>query len=89
MTELVDAYRLNLLPHLQELPGFCSVSLVADRRNGRTVSVTSFENRDALELTRKHARHLREQFARAMGAQIVDAAEMDLAVAHLHVPETI
>ena len=32
---------------------------------------------------------LREQFAQAMGARITDIAEMDLAVAHLRVPETV
>jgi heme-degrading monooxygenase HmoA len=86
---LLDAYRMNLLPRLGGLPGFCSVSLLVDRRAGRTVSVTSFENRDALALARRHARSLREQFAQAMGAKIVDVHEMDLAVAHLRVPETV
>jgi heme-degrading monooxygenase HmoA len=87
--DLLEAYRTNLMPKLQELPGFCSVSMLVDRRAGRTVSVTSFENRDAAGLVRKHARSLREQFAQAMGAKIVDVAEMDLVLAHLHAPETV
>ena len=87
--DLLIAYRSNLMPRLQELLGFCSLSLVVDRRLGRTVSVTSFESRDAASLVRKHARFLREQFAQAMGAKIVDVAEMDLALAHLRVPETV
>jgi heme-degrading monooxygenase HmoA len=87
--ELLDAYRINLMPKLQELPGFCSLSMLVDRKQGRTVSVTSFETREALGLVRRHARSLREQFARAMGAKIVDVAEMDLALAHLRVPETV
>ncbi|MGY1730265.1 hypothetical protein ACI798_02000 [Geodermatophilus sp. SYSU D01045] len=86
---LLDAYRHNLLPKLQELPGFCSVSMLVDRRLGRTVSVTSFEDRDAAGLVRRHARSLREQFAQALGAKIVDVAEMDLVLAHLHVPEAV
>jgi quinol monooxygenase YgiN len=89
LDDLLAAYRLNLLPKLQELPGFCSVSMLVDRRLGRTVSVTSFENRDAAGLVRKHARVLRDQFAQAMGAKIVDIAEMDLVLAHLHVPEAV
>ncbi|SNR56365.1 hypothetical protein [Blastococcus mobilis] len=87
--DLLDAYRSNLMPKLQELPGFCSVSMLVDRRNARTVSVTSFESREAAALMRKHARSLREQFSQAMGAKIVDVAEMDLALAHLRVPETV
>jgi hypothetical protein len=86
---VLDAYRANLLPRLQELPGFCSVSMVVDRKHGRTVSVTSFDSPDALDLIRKRARLLREEFAHAVGARIHDIAEMDLVVAHLHVPETV
>ena len=89
LDDLLDAYRHNLLPKLQELPGFCSVSMLVDRRNSRTVSVTSFESREAAALMRKHARSLREQFAQAMGAKIVDVAEMNLALAHLRAPETV
>ena len=89
LNELLDAYRHNLMPRLQELMGFDSLSMLVDRRTGRTVSVTAFESRDALALVRKQARHLREQFAQAMGARITDIAEMDLAVAHLRVPETV
>ncbi|RBY80529.1 hypothetical protein DQ238_08045 [Geodermatophilus sp. TF02-6] len=89
LDDLLHAYRSNLMPKLAELPGFCSLSMLVDRRNGRTVSVTSFETREALALVRKHARSLREQFARAMGARIVDVAEMDLALAHLRAPETV
>ena len=87
--DLLAAYRENLMPRLVELPGFCSLSLMVDRRRGQTVSLTSFENRDAAGLVRKHARTLREQFAQAMGAKIVDVAEMDLVLAHLHVPEAV
>jgi heme-degrading monooxygenase HmoA len=86
---LLDAYRHNLMPRLQELPGFCSVSMTVDRRNGRTASVTCFENREAFARVRKQARLLREQFAQAMAAKIVDVGEMELAVAHLRVPETV
>jgi hypothetical protein len=31
---------------------------------------------------------VREEFAQAVGARIVDVAEMDVVVAHLHVPST-
>lgn len=89
LDDLLDAYRHNLLPKLQELPGFCSVSMLVDRRLGRTVSVTSFEDRNWVARDRKEAKSLREQFAQAMGARIVDVAEMDLVLAHLHVPEAV
>jgi heme-degrading monooxygenase HmoA len=86
---LLDSYRASMLPRLQELPGFTSLSLVVDRQQGRTVSVTAFESPDALAHTRKQARSLRDEFAHGVGAHIHDVAEMDLVVAHLHVPETV
>ena len=86
---LLDAYRINLMPKLEELPGFASVSMMVDRRQGRTVSVTRFEDRASLDRIRKRARLMREEFALAMGAGIIDVAEMDLVFAHLGVPETV
>jgi len=83
----LDTFRMAMMPRLEELPGFCSLSLVVDRKEGRIVSVTSFESAATCEQTRKPARGFREEFAQAVGARIVDVAEMDVAVAHLHVPD--
>jgi heme-degrading monooxygenase HmoA len=85
----VEAFRSTMLPRLQELPGYCSLSLVVDRTQGRTVSVTSFESREALERSRDQATALREEFAQSVGARILDTAEMDVVVAHLGVPEAV
>jgi quinol monooxygenase YgiN len=86
---VVADYRDRVLAPLKELPGFCSLSLVVDRAQGRTVSVTNFADRAALEGSREQARSMREQFAQAAGATIVEVAEMDVVVAHLGVPETV
>jgi quinol monooxygenase YgiN len=86
---LVSDYRATVLPQLEELPGFTSVSLVVDRAQGRTVSVTSFADRDALESTRDRTTTMREEFAASVGARISESAEMDVVVAHLGVPETV
>lgn len=87
MQTLLDAYRDHMLARLIELPGFCSLSLVVDRKQGRIVSVTSFDSAATCEQTRKPARAFREEFAQAVGARITDVAEMDVVVAHLHVPD--
>src|SRR3954452_23281806 len=89
MDRFVPAYRSNLMPRLEELPGFCSLSLLVDPQGGRAVGVESFENRETLEHTRGEARALREEFSSAMGAQVTEVAEMDLVLAHLRVPETV
>ncbi|WP_051684262.1 antibiotic biosynthesis monooxygenase [Blastococcus sp. URHD0036] len=87
--QFVEAFRTRLMPKLEEMPGFCSVSLLTNRDMGRVVGTVSFESREALERTREQARSLRENVTGSMGATVTDVAEMDVALAHLRVPETV
>jgi hypothetical protein len=84
---MVDAFRMSLLPKLEDLPGFCSVSLLVDRLSSRAVAAVTYADRAALERTREQGAALREEFSRAVGSTITEVAEFDLAMAHLHVPE--
>ena len=84
---LIDAFRMSLLPRLDDLPGFCSVSLLVDRGSLRAVAAVTYEDRAAMEEAREQGAALREEFSRAMGSTITEVAEFDLALAHLHVPE--
>ena len=82
-------FRMTLLPRIEELPGFRSASLMVDRDGGRAVGTVTFETRAAMEASRKQSRAIRDEFTRAMGAEVEDVAEMDLVLAHLRVPETV
>ena len=84
---MVDAFRMSLLPRMEELPGFCSVSLMIDRMTGRASAAVTYESRDAMMRSRQTGTALRDDFAAAMGARITEVAEFDLALAHLRVPE--
>lgn len=83
----IDVYRMTVLPRIQELAGFCSATFMLNRETGRAVGTLVFENRQQLEASREDARRIREGSAPEMGAMVDDVAEMELAVAHLHVPE--
>jgi len=85
----VDAVRLSLMPKLDDLPGFCSVSIMVRRDDGLTVAAISYDSGEHLEQAGEGAREFRESFAPAMGIEVVDTAEFDVAIAHLRVPETI
>ena len=37
----LDFYKMNILPALEELEGFCSASLLVDRASGRCVAAGS------------------------------------------------
>ena len=84
---MVDAFRMSLLPRMEELPGFCSVSLLVDRMTGRTSTAVTYESREALVRSRQMGAAMREEFAGSMGGRITEVAEFDLALAHLRVPE--
>jgi quinol monooxygenase YgiN len=85
----VDAVRLSLMPKLEDLAGFCSVSAMVRREDGLTVAAVSYDTRADLERANEGAREFREEFAPALGIEITDTAEFDVAIAHLRVPETI
>ena len=89
LDRVTDAYRESLMPWWEETPGFCSNSLMVDRRDGRCASAVVFEDRAAMAGTRDQFTTLREEFASRMGAEILEVAEFDLALAHLRVPETV
>jgi heme-degrading monooxygenase HmoA len=83
----VDTYRMAVLPQIQELDGFCSASLMIDRESGRVVGTVAFDSRQALEASRDVARGLRERVAAELGGTVDAVEEMEIAFAHLHVPE--
>jgi quinol monooxygenase YgiN len=85
----VDAVRLSLMPKLDDLPGFCSVSIMVRRADGLTAAAISYDTGEHLDQAGEGAREFRESFAPAMGIEVVDTAEFDVAIAHLRVPETI
>ena len=87
--QVLDMYRTSLMPRIQEMPGFCSLSMFVDRDTGHAVGTVVFDGRAHLEETREQARALREEGVRVMGVDVLDVAEMDLVLAHLRVPETV
>src|SRR3954454_15073617 len=89
LDEVIAAYRESLMPWWEETPGFCSNSLLVDRRDGRCASAVVFDNHDAMAHTRDQFTTLRDEFTQRMGMEILEVAEFDLALAHLRVPETV
>ncbi|NEK60314.1 hypothetical protein GCU56_22335 [Geodermatophilus sabuli] len=84
----VDAVRLSLMPRLDDLPGFCSVSAMVRRNEGATVSAVAYDSWADLEDAGEQAREFREEFGPSMGVEVVDTAVFELVIAHLGVPET-
>jgi heme-degrading monooxygenase HmoA len=83
----IEFYKDSVLPSLEGLEGFCSASLLMDRSSGRGVSSATFDSRDAMERNQDQAQELRNTRTRELGADVLDVAEFELALAHLRVPE--
>ena len=84
---VMDTFRMAILPRIEEMEGFCSASLMIDRQAGRAVGTVVFDSREAMEATRGDARSLRERVTGELGATVDRVDEMEMAFAHLHVPE--
>ena len=83
----IDIYRMIVLPRIQGLDGFCSASLMVDRETGRLVGTAAFDSLAAVEASRDTAAHMRERAVGEIGAAVDGVDEMEIAFAHLHVPE--
>jgi len=85
----IDIYRTALLPRIENLPGFCSASLMVDRARSRACSTASFDSLESLDDSREEAWAIRDAGVRDAGVDVIDAAEFELVVAHLRVPELV
>ena len=83
----VDMFKMAVLPRVQEFTGFCSGSMLIDREGGRVVGTVIYENRERLVDSRDATARIREAASKEIGATIDDVAELEVAFAHLHVPE--
>lgn len=83
----IDVYRLASLPRLEDLAGFCSASLLIDRASGRAVSSVTYDSREAMDSNSEAAASMRAATSKDAGAQVLDAGEFELVIAHLRVPE--
>jgi heme-degrading monooxygenase HmoA len=85
----MSTMRMAFLPRVEELPGFCSVSVLMNRNTGQGVTATVYESRDVMNRASDQGRALREEIARQMNMEMTEVAEMELVLAHLRVPETV
>jgi len=89
MEEALDAWRSTVLPALEGMRGFCSVSVLTDRAAKRAVASNVYDSREALEGNAPTAADVRERFRAATGMTVDEIATFDVVLAHLRVPETV
>jgi hypothetical protein len=87
--ELLDTFRMGVLPRLEEMDGFCSASMLVNRSEGTGAGTVTFKDRASLERTRDAAAAIRDRVSRETAVTFVDVAECELVLAPLRVPETV
>jgi hypothetical protein len=86
----LEFYRMAVLPEMENLEGFCSASLMVDHPAcRRAVTCSTFDSMEAMARNRDRASELRSRRVRDLGAEVIDVAEFELAIAHLRVPELV
>ncbi|SOC50297.1 hypothetical protein SAMN05660748_3043 [Blastococcus aggregatus] len=87
--ETLDAFRSQIIPAMDDLPGFCSLSLLIDRETGTGSLTTVYADRAAMDATRDQISTMRDAFTTQLGVMITDEAEFDVVVHSLRVPELV
>lgn len=85
----IEKYKAQVLPRIQKMDGFCSASLLVDRGAGRVAGTAVFETPEALEASRDAMSEIRGRVTGEIGATVIGVEELEVAFAHLHVPETV
>ena len=87
MDDMLSTFRAGILPRVEELPGFCSMSLLMDRQSGMCALTSVYESRDSMQQASGDVAAMREQFSQQMGLDVVEMAEFEVTIHHLRVPE--
>jgi hypothetical protein len=83
----LDVFTYSMVPELEDVPGFCSVSQLVDRATGRSATAISYVSRTAMTRAHRQIEAMRSEYAHMTGVQVLEVADFDLVVAHLRVPE--
>ncbi|GAA2164671.1 antibiotic biosynthesis monooxygenase [Humibacillus xanthopallidus] len=86
---VIDAFKMGIMPHVEQLEGFCSASLFVDRASGRGCLTATYDSEQAMAVTRDAAMGLRADLAQDTGMRVTEVGEFSLEVAHLDVPELV
>ena len=87
--ETLDAFRSAIIPRMDEVPGFCSLSLLIDRKTGRGSVTTVYTDRAAMDATRDTISAMRDEFTARMGVMVTEEAEFEVVMHSLRVPELV
>ena len=84
---VLDVFRTDLIPRMDRMPGFCSLSLLLDRQTGDNSLTAVYADRRSMAASRQRAMGIRDEFRRALRMSATDVAEFDVVLHQLGVPD--
>jgi quinol monooxygenase YgiN len=87
--EALGAFSSQIVPAMDDIAGFCSLSLLVDRDTGLGSLTTVYADRAAMDASSDRIAQMRDEFAGRMGITVDEEAEFDVAIHHLRVPELV
>ncbi len=79
----IDTVRTTTIPASELLPGFCRLTMLVDRKAGKGMALTSFENPDAMQKSRKKVEQIRKVSTEKAHATVESVHEYELAFTSL------
>jgi quinol monooxygenase YgiN len=89
LDRVVVAFRMSIIPRVEDLPGFVSISAMMDRETGRCATSVTYDSRESMKEAESPGIAMRQEFTQQMGMTVSDVAVFDVVLAHLRVPETV
>ncbi|MGY2065605.1 putative quinol monooxygenase [Blastococcus sp. SYSU DS0619] len=86
---VLEVFRTDLVPRMDEMAGFCSLSLLIDRQTGDNSLTAVYADRRSMEASRQRAMYIRDEFRRRLRMSATEVAEFDVVLHHLRVPEFV
>lgn len=87
--EILSTFRTAMLPRVEELPGFCSLSLLRNVQQGRAAMTVTYDSREDMQRVSEQGAAMRAEFSRDQNTRVIDVAEFDIVVHHLRAPELV
>ena len=87
LESMIDGFRMTQTAVMDDMDGFCSLSMMVDRTTGRSSVTSVWKDRAAMDASRDRIMSMRDEFTARTGTQVEDVAEFEVAIHHLRVPE--
>lgn len=87
--QTLEAFRGQIVPRMDDVPGFCSMSLLVDRQTGSSSLTAVYAERAAMDAARDLMSRMRDEFTGQRGVMVTEEADFDVVLHSLRVPELV